>query len=276
MRKFLGLGLMIIMIFAISGCSNETNLEVDLTDPEIVENCDENDDGVVTEEEFEDCEWAMSMRIGAGGSGSLGGDSSDSGDENDEDGDSEDAMNNSEDENGMVTSVDNIGDVKAVTDGITVTFDSDTGVALIEAEGETVYQDTDGYMYSNVEGWKKIKMVGEGGLATQSYPELADADYQAVDAPSGIPIADMPYKALYPNIIQKYEPTSVTCASGEACEEVVTDEGGVLRFDDTLRLVEAVLDGQLVTFIHGEYDVAAPAAQEITIPGMPGGMNMGF
>lgn len=257
----------LVLVLALSGCSDEPKpgddyLDgIDLTAPEIVEACDEDKDGVVTEEEFLKCEVAATGSSTGNGNtvdtnGTVLGGSSSDADAN--------------------VAAAPLGDVRATGPGIDITFDADSGVAIIKADGETSYMDTDGFMYASVDGaWSKIKFVGEGSFGASQYPELAEADYLNPDAPSGIPVADMPYKALYANVTQKYTPVSTKCASGAECKEITTDEGGILRYDSTLRLVEAVLQGNVVTFTHGEYDVAAPAANEVSIPNIPG-MPAGF
>lgn len=206
-----------------------------------------------------------------GGSGSGGNETNQNTDTtNDNSSDTTEEDSNSDEEDSA-----NVGeplkDVRAdFGGGYSVVYDSDTGVGVITGDGETTYMDVDGYAYGyeESEGWVKIKFTGSGGFVTDALPELKGLPTGNTNAPDSIPVVSMPYRASYAYINSEYDGKSIKCENGAECTEFNVD-GGILRFDNTLRLVEAVLDGEYVLFTHGDYEVNAPAAKTIEVPAMP-------
>lgn len=168
-----------------------------------------------------------------------------------------------------------IGDVVASTDGMMVIYDNDNKAAEIQAEGEITYATTDGFNYIFADGqWYKVNFANMSGGANMSLEGVEELD-PLVEVPTNIPVADMPYKASNVGNVWILAPRweFTECDNGSECLEIETIEGGILRYDRTERLVEAVLDGILVSFSHLDQEVLIPNAVPMDVPNL-GGMTI--
>lgn len=168
-----------------------------------------------------------------------------------------------------------IKDVSASALNLFIVYDSDSQAASIEAEGELSYATTDGFNYTFADGqWFKVNFGAMAGGVSMSLDGV-DELKPVVEVPTNIPVADMPYKASNMDAIwlTAVEWEFKKCENGSDCLEITTVDGGTLRYDRTQRLVEAVFDGELVSFGHNDFEVFIPEAAQVDVPNF-GGMDI--
>lgn len=168
-----------------------------------------------------------------------------------------------------------LGDVVAFAEGTYIVYDAEAGGASIEANGERSYMTTDGFNYIMADGqWNKVNFSNFANGANMSLDGVEQLQ-PTVEVPANIPVADMPFKAS--NYLDMWVLAPrwefKQCDNGSECLEIETFEGGILRYDKTGRLVEVLLDGNLVSFTHGERVINIPDAVQVDIPNF-GGMGM--
>jgi hypothetical protein len=168
-----------------------------------------------------------------------------------------------------------LGDVVAFAEGTYIVYDAEAGGASIEGDGERSYMTTDGFTYVMVDGqWNKLNISDMSGMLNVNLNDIGEVS-AAAEVPANIPVADMPFKAS--NYLDMWVLAPrwefKKCDNGSECLEIETFEGGTLRYDKTARLVEVVMEGQLISFTHGERVINIPDAVQVDIPNF-GGMNM--